>query len=107
MLGRTASSLEVAAQLNLLASLGRTGVATEFLQSFEFRSDAVEQLYGFPTALPVSVISVFPNLLHRHATPTATEVASWVNSGLDILSVQVSIAQSGEFSTGASSGLFF
>jgi len=107
LLGRTASSLEVAGQLSLLASLGRTGVANEFLASLEFRTDAVEQLYGFPTALSVSVISVFPNLLHRPGTPTATEVASWVNSGLDILSVQVSITQSAEFSGGASSGLFF
>jgi hypothetical protein len=107
LLGRTGSSLEVAGWVSLLPSIGRAGVANAFLHSTEFRTDYVEELYGFPPALPVSVVSIFPNLLHRTATPAATEVSGWVNSGLDMLTIEVAIAQSSEFSALASTGIAF
>ena len=97
LLGRFASDAELAGWLNALPTLGRGGVANDFTQSAEFRGDVVQQLYGATPAVGASVASIFPNLLHRSISPTAAEVASWVNSGMDVLSIEVSFGQSTEF----------
>jgi hypothetical protein len=97
LLGRTGSTGEVAGWMGVLGSMGRYGVASDFLSSQEFRSDVVRQLYG-PTAAPsVSVVSDYPNLLHRTLAPAATEVNGWVGSGLNVLGIEVDIAASNEF----------
>src|SRR5262249_7855084 len=46
LLGRVAGSGEVAGWVSALPTLGRGGVATQFLQSPEFRGDVVRVLYG-------------------------------------------------------------
>jgi hypothetical protein len=96
LLGRSGSSSEVGGWVSVLGSLHRSGVASGFLSSLEFRADVVQQFYG-PTAAPSgSVVSQYPNLLHR-AAPPAAEVNSWMNSPLDILAIEVGFAASDEF----------
>ena len=80
-------------------------MAGAILGSTEYRTDEVQELYGFRYALSASVVSLFPNFLHRTAAPGAGEVNGWVNSGLDILTVEVRFAASGEFVALASTGI--
>jgi hypothetical protein len=96
LLGRVASSGEIAAWLSPLRSLGESAVASAFLNSSEFRGDLVQQLYGFTPAASASVVALFPNLLHRTASPSAAELNGWVSSGLDILTITARIAGSAE-----------
>jgi hypothetical protein len=100
VVGRVASPSEVNSWLNVLPALGRDGVAGFFVTSPEFRTNAVQQLYGFTPAAPVSVASLLPNLLHRSAAPPAAEVKGWVTSGLDLLGLAVGIASSPEYFAG-------
>jgi hypothetical protein len=106
LLGRPGSNAEVAGWVKLLetpAAMGgltRSMVVSGFLASGEFRGDVVRQLYGVPTVGGHGVAGLFPNLLHRVAAPSAAEVNGWVNSGMDLLTVEASIAGSGEFFTG-------
>jgi hypothetical protein len=99
LLGRVATSSEVAGWGNALAVLGRSGVAGGLLSSPEFRDDLVGQLYGAPAAPAESVVSQYPDLLHRTSAPTAAEVGGWVNSGLDIRRIEQGFAASDEFFT--------
>jgi hypothetical protein len=82
LLNRVASSAEIANWLNVLPVIGRPGVAMEFLASPEYRGMVIQQYYS--------------QLLHR-PSPTASEVNSWVNSPLDLLSIEVQFAATGEF----------
>ena len=100
LLGRSGSSAEVAFWLALLPSFGRAGVANAFLASSEFRADVVEQFYGFTQAPSATAASLFTSLLGRNASPSATEVASWVNSSGSVLAIELSFLASGEFFTG-------
>jgi hypothetical protein len=98
VLGRGGSSSEVSGWLNMLPNLGLAGVASAIVHSSEFRADVVQALYGSATAATVSVASLIPDLLHRHAS--TTEVNGWVNSGLDIATIAQAFASTGEFFTG-------
>jgi hypothetical protein len=98
LLGRSASASEVNGWVSLLPSLGRTRIALAFVTSGEFRGDVVQALYSPNLALPSSSFAgIVPELLNRSALPSAAEVSFWVNSGLDLLSIEVAIAGSGEF----------
>jgi hypothetical protein len=97
LLGRTASNAEVAAWLAVLPMLSRTGVTSSFLQSTEYRTNEVEQLYGFTPAPAGTVPSLAPNLLHRTAPPTTPDVNGWVASGLDVLTMEAAFAGSSEY----------
>jgi hypothetical protein len=99
LLGRTPSPPELNAWLGLLPSIGRTAVIGDFVGSLEFRTDIVQQLYGFPpeTAPQESIVSVFPPLLQRQSAPSAAEVNPWVGSSLDILTMEVDFASTPEF----------
>jgi hypothetical protein len=105
LLGRTANPIELAGWLAMLPTLGRAGMANAILQSAEFRSDVVEEHYGFTYALSDSVVSTMPNLLHRAAAPGAAEINGWVTSGLDLLSLRTSIAGTPEFFAFGSTGI--
>jgi hypothetical protein len=105
LLGREASPAEVAAWQGVVSSSGRTAVAQGILLSTEFRSDVVQQIYGFTYAPSQSVASLFANLLHRAAAPNAGEILGWANSTLDILSIEIAIAGSDEFFARASTGM--
>lgn len=83
LLGRPGSAAEISNWLASLPGLNRGGVATFTVNSTEARTDAVLQLYM--------------NLLHRTTPPTAAELANWVNSSLDFLSIEVPLASSAEF----------
>src|SRR5262249_24074564 len=103
LFGRAASAAEVNGWLCVVGTQGRAAVAQDFLSSAECRGDVVQQLYGFSaplgvTAAPaVSVASVFPRPLHRTAAPSAAEVSAWVNSGMDLLSIETTLLSSPEF----------
>ena len=105
LLGRVASPSELAGWLGALPSLGRAGVANMFVHSAEFRADVVQELYGFTYAPAQSVVSLFADLLHRTSGPTAAEINGWVNSGLDIYSIEIAIAGASEFVALASTGI--
>jgi hypothetical protein len=107
ILGRAGSTFEVDSWTSAIPLLGRAAVADAFLKSAEFRSDAIEGLYGFPPAPLASVAGVFPNVLHRSMTPAAAEVSGWLNSGGDIFAMEVAFAGSTEFITQASTGMFY
>ncbi len=71
--------------LNQLPSLGRSGVAAGFVLSTEYRTRQVTHLF-------------FDLLKRTPATaPTAPQVAAWVDTGLDLLSLRVVFASSAEF----------
>lgn len=65
-------------------TLTRAQVVAQFLNSAEYRTNVVVDLYA--------------NLLKRDAAPTAEEVNGWVQSGLDVLSMRVAFAGSLEYS---------
>ena len=52
-----------------------------------------------------AVVSLFADLLHRSSAPATAEINGWVNSGLDIYTIEISIAGSSEFVALASTGI--
>jgi hypothetical protein len=105
LLGRAPSPAELAGWLAMLPTLGRAGAANGILQAAEFRSDVVEEHYGFTYALAGSLVSTMPNLLHRSAAPSAAEINGWVATGLDLLSLRADIAGTAEFFAFGSTGI--
>jgi hypothetical protein len=83
LLNRTGSASDVNGWVNALPAVGNAGVASAFRSSMEFRTDVVTGLYT--------------SLLDRTTAPSAAEVAGWVNSSLDILSIDVAFASSREY----------
>jgi hypothetical protein len=83
LLNRTAGTAEVNGFLGVLPALGRAGVGLAVEESAEFRGDVVTGL--------------FSSLLDRTTSPSTAEVAGWVNSGLDVLSLEVALASSSEY----------
>ena len=83
--------------LNELPSLGRATIVSDFLASKEFRTDAVQQLYGDPLAELASTALLLLNLLHRTSPPPSVDVNSGVNSGMDLLSMEAIFAATSEF----------
>jgi hypothetical protein len=100
LLGRSGSPAEVAAWVGGLPGMGLPGgylpggfgllpvlerqeAALGFLDSLEYRTDAIEGYYNA--------------LLHRPAD--AMGLNGWVNSGLDLLSVRIGFESSAEFFT--------
>jgi hypothetical protein len=97
LLGRVGGSAEVAYWQSQLPSLGRGGVAGDFLASAEFRADVVQQFYGFTFAPPLSVASVLSPLLYRTAPPAPAEVSGWVYGNSDVFTMMTGFAQGDEF----------
>jgi hypothetical protein len=94
LLQRTASAAEVNGWLSVLTSIGNTNVALVFLQSPEFRGIAVRAFYGVTAPKPPIFL---PDLLRRTGAPSAGEVNGWSSSPLDLLSIEVAFAGSGEY----------
>ncbi len=99
LLGRTvaANSSELTTLLASLPAGNVTSAVSVMLQAPEFRTDVVNQLYGYKPAPVSSVASILPNLLQRTIPPSAAEVNGWVNSGLDLLSLETAFVMSLEF----------
>jgi acid phosphatase len=97
LLNRTAGSAEVNGWLNVLPGAGRAAVAVGFLNSAEFRGDAVRSFYGDPSLSPLPAEPFFPNLLRRASAPATWEVAFWVDSSLDLLGIEAGFAESQEY----------
>jgi hypothetical protein len=83
LLGRTASPAEINGWLAILPTQGRFGVAMDLLASAEYRTGAV---LGF-----------YMNLLNRASPPSSAELAAWVNTPYDLLTIEVALAASDEF----------
>jgi hypothetical protein len=83
LLGRTASPGEVDAWVAALPSIGRGGIATAFLNSFEYRT--------------IIVTGYYSSVLRRTSAPSAMEVQFWVVSGIDLLSMKIDFEASPEF----------
>jgi hypothetical protein len=98
LLGRTGSNAEVAGWVAMIPTIGRAGVAREFLASTEYSTYEIQQLYGNPLAPVLSVASVaISDLLHRSAPVSTAEVNSWLNSGKDILTIETLFAGGMEY----------
>jgi hypothetical protein len=97
LLGRTGSSADVAFWAGLVPAIGRAGVANGILTSSEYRMNEVQQLYGALPPPVTSLASTFPNLLHRTTPPSASDISFWLNSGQDILTMQVAFASTPEY----------
>jgi hypothetical protein len=112
ILNREGTSSDVSFWISYFNSHGATATALAFLQSTEFRTDAVVTLYGQGSTqlqgLPIggsvttpegtrTGLSVAPDLLHRTAVPSQTEVNFWVNGTLTLLQIEDGIAGSAEF----------
>jgi uncharacterized repeat protein (TIGR03803 family) len=77
----------------------RVQVASGFVNSAEFRSDAVQAMYG-ASGPGYSFQPFIPDLLERYqkSTPIAQwEINFWANSSLDLLSMEIDISSSTEF----------
>lgn len=85
LLGRVPGQAEVDGHVANMLALGRAGLADIFLDSAEYRSREITRQYT--------------DVLKRAAAPAASEVAGWVNSGLDLLSIAAAFAASAEFQT--------
>jgi hypothetical protein len=98
LFGRRASGAEVAGWVNVIPQIGRSGIATAFLHSSEFRTDLVDCLYAGLMSFPATTLfRLVPDMLHRGLAPAATETAFWVSSGLDILGLETGLATSLEY----------
>lgn len=85
-LGRTAGASEVASFIrNFVTPHGRGVSALIVLGSSEYRG--------------AQIISYYINILGRPAGPGASEVASWVNSGIDLGNIRIGFEGSNEFVT--------
>ena len=85
LLDRVPSAADLNAWLNLLPSLGRGGVAAGFINSVEYRNRVVKGLF-------------FDMLKRTTGTaPTAQQVTSWVNTGLDVQSLRIAFAGTLEY----------
>lgn len=92
VLGRTPSNAEVNSWLGQLPSKGRVGVALNFTRSAEFLSASIASIYG-----PSSPPPFLQTLLNRASPPSAGEVNGWVNTGLDLLSIEQAFLSSVEY----------
>ena len=81
LLHRQQTAAEVANVLSLLPTLGVAGIATAYVDSAEFHSEATQGFYN--------------SLLHRSAS--SGELSSWVSSGLDLLTIETLICGTPEF----------
>lgn len=94
----TLTQADIKAASSKLAQMGRTGLVMDFLSgsdfttadSSTFRQAAVRSFYGDPTLAPVPFQPFLPDLLNR-TTVLSSEVSGWVDSGLDLLSMEISI----------------
>jgi subtilisin-like proprotein convertase family protein len=83
ILNRVPIPAEVNNWVALIPQIGLQGVAFHFLVSPEYRTDVVESYYS--------------TILRRTIPPSPDEVAGWVNSGLDIISIRAGFESSVEF----------
>jgi hypothetical protein len=111
LLGRSASDAEVSNGLSLLSGHGRSALASSIVNSGEYRTDEVNQLYGiyFDDEFghvffdqPSPVVQLYPEVLERNEhlgriSPSAAEVSGAVNSAQGILPLEAVFAGSSEF----------
>jgi hypothetical protein len=83
LLGRPGSATEISGWLSALPGSGRAGVARAFLTSAEYRTD--------------QVLLDYTSLLHNASPPPASDLNAFVNSGADLLSIEVVFASSPGF----------
>ncbi len=97
---------EVTGWVNYINSIGGVGnqaariqVAYDFATSAEFRTDAVRAMYGDISQYR-PFMSFIPDLLQRYqwdSGPSTAEIDALVNSGADLLSMEVALASGPEF----------
>lgn len=97
LLRRTGAGAEVQGWLPAVAASGRQAVAGAFLGSGEYRGDAVRTVYGDPSLSPSPWQPFFLNLLHRGQAPSAGEIAWWVKSPFDVLTLEAIMAGTQEY----------
>jgi hypothetical protein len=84
LLGRVGSTSEVSGWVAQIPGIGRSGVVQAFVTSAEYRSRVVRMYYS---------------LLFNRPNPSSSEVSFWVNSGKDLLSIEIAFASTSEFQT--------
>jgi hypothetical protein len=96
LLGRQGSAAEINGWLTVLAGAGPAGlatVATGIVHSAEFRAIQVQTMYGATTAQMIPT----PDILKRAVLASPAEINGWVNSALDLLSIETLFLSSAEF----------
>jgi Domain of unknown function (DUF4214) len=97
LLGRAASGADIDFWAAHVLGMGRSAVATSFLSSAELRQDVVKALYfSDPANQALALPGLSPNLLHRSASPPASDLAAWANTGMDLVSIEVAFAGTAE-----------
>jgi hypothetical protein len=97
LLNRTPATSEVNAWVNVVPAIGRSGVATSFTSSGEYRTGAVRTFYGDPSLSPKPFEPYFTNLLHRTAAPASQEIQGWVSTSMDSLTIETTLAETVEY----------
>lgn len=98
LLGRTASAGEVSGWEAVDASEGQGAVIRGLTGSAEFRGLGVRQFYGNFGTVGLNAIAL-PNLLHRGAAVTQSEIDGWVNNGFDLLTIEELFINAAEYFT--------
>jgi hypothetical protein len=94
LLGRQATGPEVNAWASTIPGQGLAWVVGNFVHSFEYRYGQVSAMYGTG-----GIGTVFaPNILKRKGPPSVVEVSGWVNTGLDLQTIEAYLVSSVEFS---------
>jgi hypothetical protein len=97
VLKRAPSNSEASYWYNALPSQGYYQVAYDIVTSAEFRTDAVQTFYGTQAQ---AFQPFFPDLLDRYMLnggASSSEIAYWVNSRMDFLSMEIAMASTQEF----------
>jgi hypothetical protein len=89
-----ATSAEIQGWVLQFPARNRAAIAIDFLQSFEFRNNTVQTLYG---ATSPAALSFSPNLLKRRPPIAVSESQGWQNSALDVYRIEIAIAASLEY----------
>jgi hypothetical protein len=87
-LGRIQSPTDIQTVAGALPAIGRAGLIDDFLGSTEYRGDQIRDDYA--------------DVLRRATPPSPSELAAWVNSGLDLLTIQTLMAGTPESYANAS-----
>lgn len=97
LLNHQADAATVTNLVNRITRVGLKVTVQGIVGAPEFRTGAVRTFFGDPTLNPLPYQPFFNNLLQRKAAPSPTDIANWVGSAKDLMSIQADFAATDEF----------